>query len=404
MKRVSLIIFCISLFLLEIPSQIFPKNLHPQVIKSTKHLYNMNYKKSLHLLRNYQKEHPNDLPGLNYLAITLLQQEMNRQGILERFLFGRTKQSIKKQIFKVDESLRNEFLGIINSAKNISINRITKNPRDFEAKYWLGVNRATLGTFRISLQKSFLSALKAFNASRKIHEELINQDSTFIDSQLTPGAHEYIMGSLPWYVKSFGALAGFSGNKKRGLLMVEEVRQKGVLAQEEAKFMMVSFYGREKRFKERLQLLQELSNSHPQNYLIFIGLAKTSEILGDTKGALKAYESILKLQKKEDSVGRRLPISRTFYRAGLLKVKLGCAKEALSYFKSASNYKIKSNPYALLSQLAIARIYENDNRVTDAINIYSTVRTASPKSNEGKRAKKALKRIKRSQRKKRSSL
>ena len=245
----------------------------------------MNYEKSLHSLRDHQKEHPNDLAGLNYLAITLLQQEMNRQGILERFLFGPTQQNIKKQIFKVDESLRNEFLRIINLAREISINRITKYSGDFEAQYWLGVNRATLGTFRIYLQKSFLGALKAFNASRKLHEKLINQDATFIDAQLTPGAHKYIIGSLPWYVKKFGSLAGFSGNKKLGLLMVKEVSQKGVLAREEAKFMMVSFYGREKRFRKRLQLLRELSNSHPRNYLIFIGLAKTSEILGDIKGA-----------------------------------------------------------------------------------------------------------------------
>ena len=178
--------------------------------------------------------------------------------------------------------------------------------------------------------------------------------------------------------------------------MVEEVSRRGKLAREDARFVLALFYGREKRHRERLALLQELAKSHPRNYLVLLGLANTREILGDSEGALEAYETLLDLRKRENSSSRPLPISRTFYQAGLLKAKMGRSEEALSDFEVASNGGSATDFYALLAELAAAGIYEQQNRVKEAIEKYEKVRAASPRSKEGQLARKALRRLKRS--------
>ena len=140
-------------------------------------------------------------------------------------------------------------------------------------------------------------------------------------------------------------------------------------------------------------LLQELANSHPRNYLVLLGLANTSEILGDSEGALEAYETLLDLREKGNASSRPLPISRTSYQAGLLRAKLGRSEEALSDFEVAGNGGSATDPYALLAGLAAAEIYAEQNQVKEAIEKYERVRAASPTSKAGKRARKALRRL-----------
>ena len=396
MKRTLLLIFAVILGLWVPPSRTSAQTLPSPLEQSRNHVYNMDYGEALRLLRDYRREHPKDIMGLNYLAVALLYQEMNSWGILEKLLFGQTQAVTKGRKPKISESFRQEFLDVIASAQQVSRDRIAENPDDWEAQYWLGVNRATFGSYRYALQKTYLGALGEAKASRKLHEKLVKRDPAFIDAQLVPGAHEYIAGSLPWHIRMVSSLAGYSGNKKQGLRMVEEVSRRGKLAREDARFVLVLFYGREKRHRERLALLQELAKSHPRNYLVLLGLANTREIPGDSEGALEAYETLLDLRKRENSSSRPLPISRTFYQAGLLKAKMGRSEEALSYFEVASNGGSATDFYALLAELAAAGIYEQQNRVKEAIEKYEKVRAASPRSKEGQLARKALRRLKRS--------
>ena len=393
MKRTLLIIFGVILGLCLGPSRTSAQSPPSPLEQSQSHLYNMEYDEALHLLRAYLKEHPDDPRGLNYLATVLLHREMNRWGILEKLLFGQTQAVTKGRKPQITESFQKEFLDVIASAQQVSRDRLARNPDDREAQYWLGVSRSTFGTYRYALKKSYMGALGEAKASRKLHEKLIKQDPTFIDAKLVPGAHEYIAGSLPWFIRMMASLAGYSGSKKQGLRMVEEVSRNGELAREDAQFMLVLFYGRERRNRERGALLQELAKSHPRNYLVLLGLANTSEILGDSEGALEAYETLLDLREKGNSSSRPLPISRTSYQAGLLRAKLGRSEEALSDFEVASNGGSATDPYALLAGLAAAEIYAGQNQVKEAIEKYERVRAASPTSKAGKRARKALRKL-----------
>jgi len=48
-------------------------------------------------------------------------------------------------------------------------------------------------------------------------------DPNYLDAKLVVGAHNYVMGSLPWSVKVAVALVGLSGSKEKGFQYLREV-------------------------------------------------------------------------------------------------------------------------------------------------------------------------------------
>ena len=375
------------------PSGTAAQSLAPAHSASQTHFYNMEYDEAIRILKIHLENHPRDLRALNYLATALLYREMNRWGILEKLLLGQTRAVTEGKRPLMAASFKEEFLSAIEAVQQTCHQRLARDPEDKTARYWLGVGRSTLGTYRYALAKSYLGALKEAKASRKIHEELFAEDPGLIDAELIPGVHEYIQGSLPWIVKVMGSLVGISGNKKKGLRMVEQVSRKGDLAHRDAQFVLVLLYLREKRYQDRLAVLKELSHTYPRNYLLVLGLADTHEGLGNPQEALAAYQKLLDRSSDHSTLSQPFPITRAGYQAGSLHEKLGQPEKALSVYEAAFNGKKEMDVYALRAGLAAAKIYEKRNQPQDAIQIYQQIREARPQSKEGKMARRALKKL-----------
>ena len=65
-------------------------------------------------------------------------------------------------------------------------------------------------------------------------------------------------------------MAGFGGDKARGIRMVEEAVAYGGDNQEDARFALVLVYNREKRYDQALQQLELLRAKYPQNRLVWL--------------------------------------------------------------------------------------------------------------------------------------
>ena len=362
-------------------------------LASQTHFYNMEYDEAIRILKIRLKNHPQDLRALNNMATALLYREMNRWRILEKVLLGQIRAVTKGQKPSITTSFKEDFSSVIEAVQQTCHQRLAQNPEDKAARYWLGVSRSTLGTYHYALAKSYFGALREVKASRKIHKRLFEEDLDFIDAELVPGVHEYILGSLPWIVKVMGSLAGLLGSMKKGLRMVEEVSRKGVMAHRDAQFILVLLYQREKRYQDRLAVLKELSQAYPRNYLLILGLADTHEVLGNPKAALDAYQKLLDHASDHSLHSQPTPITRAGYHAGLLHEKLGQPEKALSVYRAAINDNKEMDVYALRAGLAAANIYEKRNQLRDAIQIYKRIGEGGPQNKEGKIARKALKRL-----------
>ncbi len=90
------------------------------------------------------------------------------------------------------------------------------------------------------------------------------------DAKLIVGAHNYVVGSLPWGVKAASSIVGLGGNKEKGLEYLHQAARGNTETGIDAKILLVVFLRRERRFDEALQILRTLEPQYPHNLLFAI--------------------------------------------------------------------------------------------------------------------------------------
>ena len=93
---------------------------------------------------------------------------------------------------------------------------------------------------------------------------------------LRSGTIEYIVGSLPFFLRWFIRFDQIDGDKQAGIAKLTEVAEKGRYFRPYAKIMLSVIYLREKKPAEASKLLGELARDFPENPLIRQELAKLS--------------------------------------------------------------------------------------------------------------------------------
>ena len=84
---------------------------------------------------------------------------------------------------------------------------------------------------------------------------------------LVPSFHEYIVGSLPIYLKALGFLVGFTGDKEKGLKGLRKVAQYGTRAKLEAQVLLALVENREQRPAAAIEIMRGLEREFPTNHL-----------------------------------------------------------------------------------------------------------------------------------------
>jgi len=106
------------------------------------------------------------------------------------------------------------------------------------------------------------------------------------------GAHNYVMGSLPWSVKVAVALVGLSGSKEKGLQYLREVAESNGESSVDARVVLSLFLRREHRYDEARTLMHDLAARYPRNYLFAIEEANLLRSSGRLQEAEAGYRKV----------------------------------------------------------------------------------------------------------------
>ena len=100
--------------------------------------------------------------------------------------------------------------------------RLATNPRNAEAHYQvgsaIGLRASYIATVEGSAARAFRAAREAYNA----HEKVLDLDNGRKDAGLIVGTYRYIVSALALPMRLVAYMAGFGGDKARGIRMVEE--------------------------------------------------------------------------------------------------------------------------------------------------------------------------------------
>ncbi len=240
--------------------------------------YNLQYDEALAEFNTQAAREPASPDAYNHIAQTVLYREMYRGGMLSSDFIGGTKFVHQPKLPMTDEQDK-QFHEALNRAMSLSQERIAANPDDTRALYSMGVSYGLRGNYLFVVKKGWVDALHDATAARKLHRRVTELDPEFIDAKLTQGVNDYIVGSLPLHWKMFGFMAGFRGDKQRGMRTLKEVSEQGRMNRVDAMVLLAALYLREKRPGDAVPVLTELTQTFPKNPLLKIELEKAEAAL-----------------------------------------------------------------------------------------------------------------------------
>ncbi|MDX2270222.1 MAG: hypothetical protein NW208_19125 [Bryobacter sp.] len=258
--------------------------------------FNLDFDAAIAALDAETRAQPQDPNPHNHLAYALLYRTLFRAGALNTSLALSPASFLRKPKIPMDGADQGRFAAALQKAKDLSWNRLQSHPRDAQAKYTLGVAELHRANHLFLIEKQWRPALKLAGEARRLHGEAYALNAELTDALLVPGVHDYVIGSLPALLRALGFLAGFRGDKERGLRNVAQVAAKGRRARIEANVLLALMHQREKQLEQALSLMRPLARRFPANHLYQMEVVN---LLTAQKRIAEAEKEFTRLESKD---------------------------------------------------------------------------------------------------------
>jgi tetratricopeptide (TPR) repeat protein len=238
----------------------------PLIDTAFDHFYNMDYDRAVQEFEKLLDRHPGDPAAANHVLATVLMRELYRMGAMNTGEYANDS-FIGQAHRSADPKVQERIKQLVDRAESLEDQELKADPNNVEALYERGVTRAQFSLYTALVERAWFSALRNAVGARHDHERVLELNPNYVDAKLVVGAHNYVMGSLPWSVKAAVALVGLSGSKEKGLQYLQEVAGSSGENSIDAKVVLALFLRREHRYDEARVLMHDLGARYPRNYL-----------------------------------------------------------------------------------------------------------------------------------------
>jgi hypothetical protein len=253
----------------------------PTIEQALQHLYNFDFRATHELLDRYIVVNPDDPLPYAFRASAYLFYELDRLQVLEaEFLTDDDKLVERKKKIEPDPAIRAQFNIAVNQTTTRGEAILKKNPRDKTALFALCIAAGVTTDYMALVEKKQMSSLGHAKRSNSYAQQLLKIDPKFYDAYLTAGLSDYMVGSLPFFVRWFVRFDNVSGDKGRGLEKLQLTASEGRYFKAFAKILIAIINLREKKPEVSQRLLAELVHDYPGNPLFRKELVKLSQKTG----------------------------------------------------------------------------------------------------------------------------
>jgi tetratricopeptide (TPR) repeat protein len=263
------------------------------------HFYNLEYSQAIAAFEKAASQDPHLPQARNGIAQSVLYREMLRTGTLDSEVVDRSNSFLRRPRMEVSPAAEASFTTAINEALDLSQQALNRNPRDLEALHARAVSFAYRSNWDFLVHKAWHDALSDATASRRFEDQILAIDPKDPDAPLGRGVHEYIIGGLPWPLRTLSTLAGFHGDRARGLQIIEKVAILGRRNKSDAAILLYAFYRREGSPGKAIPFLADLIQRYPRNYILRFEQARTYADIGDRSAALSLVDEIERLRTEK---------------------------------------------------------------------------------------------------------
>lgn len=356
-----------------------------QLSSGLDHFYNLEYDQAIADFKKDIAAKTDVAANYNHLAMAILYREMLRCGALESELVSGTNPFLRRARMNPSGQDQREFDDAIRKSMDLSQARLDSDPNDVQALYRLGVAYGLRANYNFLVRKAWMDALRDATSARKLHNRVTELDPSMVDARLTQGAHDYVVGNLPWHIKLLGFLVGFRGDKQQGIRTLEDVAAHGDVNRVDAEVLLCAIYRRERLPQKAVPLLERLIARFPRNYVFRFELAQMYGDLGDEGHALAAVQRIEDLKMFGQPGYAFLPAEKIYYARGTIQFWYRDLDHALVNLKKVAAHaqELDLNT-GTLAWLRLGQIYDLKRQRSLAVEAYQQAMRLSPDSDAAK--------------------
>jgi hypothetical protein len=231
------------------------------------HLYSFDFPGAHAALDSYIAVHPAEPLPYAFQASAYLFYELDRLGVLESEFLIDDDRIVAKTRPNPDPATRKQFLAAVADAQRRAEAALKANPNDRPALFAMVVASGVSTDYMALVEKHQMGSLSPAKRGNGYAQRLLKLDPTYYDAYLTSGFSEYMIGSLPFFIRWFVHFDSVEGDKQRGVHQLELVARDGRYLKPLAKVFLGIINLREKRPREAQRLLVELAHDYPANPL-----------------------------------------------------------------------------------------------------------------------------------------
>ena len=187
---------------------------------------------------------------------------------------------------------RDQIFALADEAVREADWRLSRNPNDVNALFARAWVRSLRCTYVAMVERAYGTGFRLATKAKDDAERVLQLDPDYVDAKLITGVYEYVVGALPWPFKLMIGFAGITGSKATGLAMLRDDGNRGVLTSVEARTAIALFLRREGKYQEAIQVVLELKNEYPHDFLFCLEEANLRRDAGEGMRAVDAYRQI----------------------------------------------------------------------------------------------------------------
>ncbi|MDX2151237.1 MAG: hypothetical protein SFV54_10930 [Bryobacteraceae bacterium] len=237
-------------------------------------LYSFDFAASEDQLARYTAANAGDPLGHALRASGLLFQELNRLNLLGREFIADDEKIAKEDRPQPDRLLRERFREAVRAARATAQAALARQGDDRNALLALCIAIGAERDYAALVDKRLRASMEYVKEGQGYANRLLKIDPNAYDAYVTTGFSEYLLGSLPFFLKWFVKVDGAQGSKDAGLRQLEVAATRGKYLKSFAQLLLANFYLREKKAGMSRRWLKELAREYPENKLFQAELAK----------------------------------------------------------------------------------------------------------------------------------
>ena len=366
-----------------------PLNRDPLVREAYVHFYNLDFKGAVDRFQRFHGQHPGDPQATALLLNAEIFQELYRLDLLDTTFYANDGFLSGKHATQEDPATRDRIFALADEAVREADYRVDKNDHDVDALFARGWARSLKCAYMAMVERGFSGGFRLATKAKDDEARVLQLDPDYVDAKLVVGVYGYVVGALPWPFKLVIGFAGVSGSKSRGLEMLYDDGNRGVITSAEARTVIALFLRREGKYKEAIEAIRGLKSQYPHNYLFCLEEANLRKDAGEGMGAVDAYRAILADAAKPNYfVQPRLEL--TYFGLGdALRGQRHYADAAQAYEQAAQTVNIGTD-LKIRSFLAAGECRDLNGERQQAVKDYEAAIAAGPNTTRADIARKRL--------------